>query len=321
MNTLIHRNNALKDKVLASNVYMGNGSDKYDTVEKRIDDIEKGEGVIGSFVVVTPLLSEGVHIANIRVNGVNRKIYAPEGGSGNVNDVLVDGTSVVDQYGNANIDITGKQDVLIPGDNVTISDNVISATDTTYSEFVGATSQDDGESGLVPAPTSSDTNKYLRGDGTWAEVSGGTGNVDDVRVDGVSVVTNRIAEIDLTGYAPLSSIMNYVFPTSVSTSSISDGGNANVMTFEFYCNSAVTFMQFASCLNFTVTTTVNTQTNTYCDCTLTITFTLDETTVTTMTQTYVDGNQILSLAYSLFNIAQGNHVLTVNFAASGGSIS
>lgn len=44
---------------------------------------------------------------------------------------------------------------------------------------------------------------YLDADGNLCSEagSGGTGNVDDVRVNGASVVTNRIAEIDLTPYA------------------------------------------------------------------------------------------------------------------------
>lgn len=56
------------------------------------------------------------------------------------------------------------------GTNVQISaQNVISATDTTYSAFGGATSSVAGSAGLVPAPTTSDPGKYLKGDGTWAE--------------------------------------------------------------------------------------------------------------------------------------------------------
>ncbi len=54
------------------------------------------------------------------------------------------------------------------GTNVQISaGNVISATDTTYSDFTGATTQQAGAAGLVPAPTTSDPEKYLKGDGTW----------------------------------------------------------------------------------------------------------------------------------------------------------
>lgn len=39
----------------------------------------------------------------------------------------------------------------------------------------GATSQDDGQPGLVPAPTSQDAGKYLKSDGTWDNPPGGGG--------------------------------------------------------------------------------------------------------------------------------------------------
>ena len=60
------------------------------------------------------------------------------------------------------------------GTNVQISaQNVISATDTTYSAFTGATSSVAGTAGLVPAPTTSDPDKFLKGDGTWATAEAG----------------------------------------------------------------------------------------------------------------------------------------------------
>lgn len=46
-------------------------------------------------------------------------------------------------------------------------------------DFTGATSQLAGAHGLVPAPTTSDTDKYLKGDGTWSAVSGGGGTSAD----------------------------------------------------------------------------------------------------------------------------------------------
>ena len=39
-----------------------------------------------------------------------------------------------------------------------------------YAAMIGATSQNNGTSGLVPAPTTSDTNKFLRGDGSWSYI-------------------------------------------------------------------------------------------------------------------------------------------------------
>lgn len=49
------------------------------------------------------------------------------------------------------------------------SNATIALTDTTYSNFVGATSSVAGSAGLVPAPTTSDTGKVLLGDGTWGD--------------------------------------------------------------------------------------------------------------------------------------------------------
>lgn len=40
-------------------------------------------------------------------------------------------------------------------------------TDTTYSDLKGATTSANGTHGLVPAPTTKDVSKYLKGDGTW----------------------------------------------------------------------------------------------------------------------------------------------------------
>lgn len=136
-----------------------------------------------------------------------------------VEDVQLEGASLVDEnkiahvddavkvkdvkYGNTSL-VTDKiaqldslQEKLTEGDNVQINNNVISATDTTYSAFEGATSSADGESGLVPKPLIADKDKFLKGDGTWASAGGGGGgNVDDVNVNGVSVVdSNRVAQI------------------------------------------------------------------------------------------------------------------------------
>ena len=72
------------------------------------------------------------------------------GGEGTVTDVLVDGVSVVNQDGEAEL-----------------------------ATMTGATSQAAGEGGFVPAPAIADRNKYLKGDGTWGEVST-VGDLDDL---------------------------------------------------------------------------------------------------------------------------------------------
>lgn len=67
------------------------------------------------------------------------------------------------------------QQPLIAGSNISIIMGpygpTISATDTTYSAFTGATSSVAGSAGLVPAPTTSDPDKFLKGDGTWGAVT------------------------------------------------------------------------------------------------------------------------------------------------------
>lgn len=252
MSGLVHRNNALQEKILASNILMGTGNDKTDTVEKRIEDLENGGSGGGSTVEVTPLLDEGVHIADIEVDGVKSELYAPEGGgTGNVNDITINGQSIVDdhvadipimsgatQQANgsvglvpapsvndrnkvlmgdgtwgsgglvddvlvdgisvvnnkvANINLTGKQDVLTVGNNVKIENDVISVP-----EMVGATAMQSGRAGVVPQPLTSEKDKFLRGDGTWATPGGsGGGAVNDVQVNGVGVVdANGVAKIN-----------------------------------------------------------------------------------------------------------------------------
>lgn len=60
------------------------------------------------------------------------------------------------------------------GSNVAISDqNVISATDTTYSAFTGTDGTAAGVAGLVPAPATTDAGKFLKADGTWDTAGGG----------------------------------------------------------------------------------------------------------------------------------------------------
>lgn len=72
--------------------------------------------------------------------------------------------------------LADKQDKLIAGSNIQIASDgkTISATDTTYSAFTGATSSAAGTSGLVPAPVAGDNMKYLSGDGTWKTINTGS---------------------------------------------------------------------------------------------------------------------------------------------------
>ncbi len=102
--------------------------------------------------------------------------------------------------------IAGKQDTLTAGTNISItdntisatdttytaganitidSDNKISATDTTYSNFTGTDGQTAGAAGLVPAPATTDTDKFLKSNGTW-DTAGGGSSVNVVQTTGTS---------------------------------------------------------------------------------------------------------------------------------------
>lgn len=48
-----------------------------------------------------------------------------------------------------------------------------------YTNFVGTDGTTAGTAGLVPAPATTDTDKYLKSDGTWAEVQGGGGGTNN----------------------------------------------------------------------------------------------------------------------------------------------
>lgn len=73
----------------------------------------------------------------------------------------------------ADVLLNAKQDTLTAGANIQISNNTISATDTTYSDFTGTDGTTAGTAGLVPAPATTDAGKYLKADGTWDSVQAG----------------------------------------------------------------------------------------------------------------------------------------------------
>ena len=61
-------------------------------------------------------------------------------------------------------------------------------------DFSGSTSLADGTSGLVPAPTSSDTGKYLSSDGTWKSIQGA-----DVEANPTGVATTTLTKLRVDG--------------------------------------------------------------------------------------------------------------------------
>ena len=97
------------------------------------------------------------------------------------------------------------------GENLDLTNGVLSATDTTYSDFTGASSSTSGESGLVPAPLAGDESKYLSGDGLWKTITpyslpiassttlGGVKIGADLSIDQSGVLTTNLATVASTG--------------------------------------------------------------------------------------------------------------------------
>ena len=104
------------------------------------------------------------------------------------------------------------------GTNVSISDqNVISATDTTYSAFTGTDGTAAGSAGLVPAPATSDTDKYLKSDGSWATVSGG----GTTYTAGAGInITNAVISATNTGKARVLTTDDYNWPATGTATSV-----------------------------------------------------------------------------------------------------
>lgn len=110
------------------------------------------------------------------------------------------------------------QKKLTVGSNIQITSNgTISATDTTYSNFTGATSSTAGTNGLVPAPASGETDKYLKSDGTWATVQGGGSYTAGAHID----ITNNV--IKAKDYVHSESPVSTSSTPSISGSEISNG--------------------------------------------------------------------------------------------------
>lgn len=87
--------------------------------------------------------------------------------------------------------LDSKQGNLTAGANIQINSGTISATDTTYNNFTGTNGTVAGSSGLVPAPAITDTNKFLKSDGSWSIATTTTvyNGVLTIKQNGTNVAT------------------------------------------------------------------------------------------------------------------------------------
>lgn len=164
----------------------------------------------------TPATSDKVVDGSTFYCSDNSKLYVycknqwyerkPLGGGGGGGGSYIAGTGIDITDDTISVDTDTIQEKLTAGSNVTISDNtisatdttytagtnvnisdqnVISATDTTYSNFTGTDGTAAGAAGLVPAPATTDAGKFLKADGTW-DTAGGGGGVTVVQTTGTS---------------------------------------------------------------------------------------------------------------------------------------
>ena len=105
---------------------------------------------------------------------------------------LTPGTNI--QINNGTISATDTK--YTAGTNISIDgSNKISATDTTYSAFVGTNGSTAGSAGLVPGPAASDSGKYLKADGTWSLIDTGVDDYEDLAnkpsINNVTLIGNK----------------------------------------------------------------------------------------------------------------------------------
>ncbi len=127
--------------------------------------------------------------------------------SGNYSDLS--GTPTIPTVNDATLTIT--QNGIIKGE-FTANDDTdaeIDLDNTTYSVFEGTDGQTAGTAGLVPAPATTDADKFLKSDGTWATAGGGGGGVTVVQTTGTS--TTDVMSQDATTKLVYPDIANYPY--------------------------------------------------------------------------------------------------------------
>ena len=104
---------------------------------------------------------------------------------------------------------TEKAGIVKPdGTTITVDEDGTLHGQSKVDEMTGATADKDGTSGTVPAPKAGEENMFLRGDGTWAKVSGGSSIAPKATVD--PAITNGNTKVTITWGDPDDSIVDGV---------------------------------------------------------------------------------------------------------------
>lgn len=138
--------------------------------------------------------------------------------------------------GITNLSVSGRTITYTKGDGTTGTIQT-QDTNTTYSDFKGATASADGGNGLVPAPTKGNEGKYLKADGTWGTPANST--YDDMKGATTSAAgthglapapaageANRYLRSDGTWQVPPNTDTKYTHPTGSGYNHIPAGGSS-----------------------------------------------------------------------------------------------
>lgn len=137
------------------------------SVQELLDANEDGQVILRMSSAQTPENFNDAYLQNTYVGVGDYQFLFLD----NRNYYEYDGTATTDTsyyYSKSTIQLE-----LTAGNNITITGNTISATDTTYSNFTGTDGVSAGTAGLVPAPATTDAGKFLKADGTWDTAGGG----------------------------------------------------------------------------------------------------------------------------------------------------
>ena len=137
------------------------------SVQELLDANEDGQVILRMSSAQTPENFNDAYLQNTYVGANDYQFLFLD----NRNYYEYDGTATTDTnyyYSKSTIQLE-----LTAGNNITITSNTISATDTTYSNFIGTDGTSAGDAGLVPAPAITDAGKFLKADGTWDTAGGG----------------------------------------------------------------------------------------------------------------------------------------------------
>ena len=154
-------------------IYKDEGLTEEVTVQDLLDASEKGQVILRKVLGTPPSLLRYVDMHLLYVSyAYNWAAYGFLFSSGGLDILSYTGGALSSSTYHYSEFIAQRQ--LTAGANITIdANNEISATDTTYSAFVGTDGVDPGTAGLVPAPATTDADKFLKSDGTWDTVSAG----------------------------------------------------------------------------------------------------------------------------------------------------